>query len=174
MTSISSLSSYSPQSPLDRLKEELESEVSAGTISSTDESALSDALDSIDQSLQTEASSGTKASPEDMQDKINSLIDEQVKSGTLTEDQATELKQVFENAKPQGGAGGPPPPPSGGGSSEDATSSTSDTSSTTTDAAELLKTFLEALKNQSTTTGYGNDGSGTSSSISALVLDTAA
>ena len=45
MTSISSISNYQPQSPLDALENELSSEVSNGTISSSDQSALTHGAD---------------------------------------------------------------------------------------------------------------------------------
>ena len=60
MSTISSLSSQSPHvSMQDRLQKELESEVSDGTISSSDESALSNALDDIDEAMKSDASSGS-------------------------------------------------------------------------------------------------------------------
>src|SRR5258708_38544166 len=82
MSSISSLGSgqntYS--SPLQQLEAELQSEVSAGTVSSSDESALSSALTSIDSSLSAgQSSSQTAGSPDgtggsgpgDIKSKIN-------------------------------------------------------------------------------------------------------
>ena len=66
MTSISAAAG-THQSPLQRLQQELQSEVDAGTISSSDESALSTALTDIDSAIQQsrsgDASSGTKSSP---------------------------------------------------------------------------------------------------------------
>ena len=53
MTSISALSSTSYQSPLQKLQDELQSEVNSGAISSSDQSALSSALNDIDSSLQS-------------------------------------------------------------------------------------------------------------------------
>src|SRR5215469_2043027 len=112
MSSITSLS-YHPQfqSPLDRLQNELASEVSAGTISSSDAGALSSALNAIDSSLQSDASSSqssgaSRPSPADMKTKIDSLIQAQVQSGNLTSNQASELQNVFANAFSQGGPGG--------------------------------------------------------------------
>jgi hypothetical protein len=49
-------------SPLDRLQNELQSEVSSGAISSADQTVLSTALDSIDQSLQADRSNDGQAS----------------------------------------------------------------------------------------------------------------
>ena len=104
MTSISSISGYQPQSPLDALENELSSEVTSGTISSSDQSALSTALTSINNSLQSDASSST--SPGDVKSKINDLIQAQVQNGTLTSSQATELQNVFSSTFAQGPGGG--------------------------------------------------------------------
>jgi len=142
MSSISSIGSSQYSSPLQQLEAELQSEVSAGTVSSSDESALSSALTSIDSSLSAgQSSSGSQAAggtgdngPGDIKSKINSLIQAQVSSGALTSDQATELQNLFSNTfgngpggpggqggpgGPGGPQGGPPPgpPPSGGSSS---------------------------------------------------------
>ena len=130
MSSISALStsttSSTYQTPLQKLEAELQTEVSNGTISSSDESALSSALQDIDSAMQSSASgdqsSGTKPSASDMQSKINDLIQNEVSSGKLTSDQASELQNVFTNtfANGPGGAGGPGgiaplQPPGGGG-----------------------------------------------------------
>ncbi|KYG25416.1 hypothetical protein SE92_30745, partial [Bradyrhizobium sp. AT1] len=102
MTSISAASAGNIQSPLQRLQQQLQSEVSAGTISSSDQSALSTALTDIDTALQqgrsSDGSSGTRPSKEDMQSKIDDLISNEVSNGTLTSDQAEELKGVFQSA----------------------------------------------------------------------------
>ena len=55
MTSISATSSSSYLSPLQKLQDELQSEVSSGAISSSDQSALSSALNDINSSLQSES-----------------------------------------------------------------------------------------------------------------------
>ena len=77
MTSISSASAGNYQSPLQRLQQELQSEVSAGTISSSDESALSTALNDIDSAIQQsrsgDSSSGTSSSPGDVKSKIDDI-----------------------------------------------------------------------------------------------------
>ena len=105
MSSISSLGSsqYTYSSPLQQLEAELQSEVSAGTVSSSDQSALSSALTSIDSSLSAgQSSSGPQAAgstgdngPGDIKSKINSLIQAQVASGALTSNQATELQNLL-------------------------------------------------------------------------------
>jgi hypothetical protein len=195
MTSISAISANTYLSPLQRLQDELQSEVSAGTISSSDQTALSSALTDIDTALQasraSDQSSGTRPSPGDLKSKIDSLIAGEVSSGKLTSDQATELQGVFKAAFANGpggaggpggpggpgGAGGPPPgpPPSDGassGASSDGTGS-SDSTSSTSSADDLLKEFLQLLQNSlSSSTSYSATGSGdSSSSLSALLID---
>ena len=147
MSSISVLGSsqHNYTSPLQQLEAELQSEVSAGTVSSSDQSALSSALTSIDSSLTANQSSSAQAAgptdsgggsrPHHIRAKIDSLIQAQVSSGALTSSQATELQNLFANTFGHGpgghgdlggaggpggpqGFGGPPPgrPPSGGSS----------------------------------------------------------
>jgi len=181
MTSISSTtypSSFS--SPLDRLQSELSSEVSAGTISSSDQSALAGALSDIDTALKSQGSShqGAGSSPGDIKSKISSLIATEVQNGKLTSDQATELENVFSKTfskggpggpggaggPPLGGPGGPPPGESGGADSTQGSSSSSDSS-------QLLAELLKLLQgSQSQTTSYGSNGQTTQTS-SALVLN---
>src|SRR5207302_8401780 len=87
MTSISALSTTSYQSPLQKLQEELQSEVNSGAISSSDQTALSSALSDIDTSLKLSRASdhfrGTKAAPGDFESKIDDLIAGEVSSGKL-------------------------------------------------------------------------------------------
>lgn len=184
MTSISAASTSSYLSPLDLLKKELQAEVSAGKVSSTDQSALSTALDDIDSALKgqsgTDSSTGSSSSttkpPGDLQSKIDDLISGEVSSGKLTSDQASELKNVFTNAFASGGPGGshgpggpPPPPPS---DSSDSSSSTDSTSSTS--AADLLQQLLQALQNslsQSSSYGASGNSNSSSSASSSLLVD---
>ena len=182
MTSISAASAGSHKSPLQRLQQELQSEVSAGTISSSDQSALSTALTDIDtalkQSRSSDQSSGARPSKDDLDAKIDDLISNEVANGTLTSDQATALKGVFQSAfsKGPGGAGGPPPGPPPDGSSPDSstTDSTTGTSSDST-TAEILAQFLQALQqSQSSYSSYGASGTTSSSGnsdFSALLID---
>src|SRR5712671_6480540 len=124
MTSISAISSSNYQSPLQKLQDELQAEISSGTIGSSDKDALSSALTDIDSSLQSsrasDQASGTRPSPDDLKSKIDDLINGEVSSGKLTSDQATELQGVFKAAFANGpggaeGAGGPGGPGGGGG-----------------------------------------------------------
>ncbi|MCP1744588.1 hypothetical protein ABIF99_003731 [Bradyrhizobium japonicum] len=146
MTSISAASAGNYQSPLQRLQQQLQSDVSDGTIASSDQSALSTALTDIDTALQSsrssDQSSGTRPSKDEMKSKIDDLIANEVSNGTLTSDQADELKNVFQSAFAKGpggaggpggpggpgGAGGPPPgpPPDDSSSDSSSTDSTSD------------------------------------------------
>ncbi|KQS04897.1 hypothetical protein ASG11_12070 [Sphingomonas sp. Leaf357] len=151
--------------------------VSAGTISATDQTALSSALDSIDSSLSASRSSGTQTSGS-FKDKIGAMIDEQVSSGTLTDAQATELKGFFAEGGPKAAGGmqgrrGPPP------GSEDSTDSTSATTSTDTASTQLdaLMKMLENLRNtQDSKDSYSVTGtsSTTSSTQTGLLISTLA
>jgi hypothetical protein len=103
MTTISSNSTA--MSPADRMQLALQAAVSAGTVKSTDQSALSTALTNIDTSLQSATPPAPGTDPASIKDKVGSLIDDQVSNGTLTGDQATELKQVFAQASHKMGGG---------------------------------------------------------------------
>jgi hypothetical protein len=192
MTSISAASGQTRQSPLQKLQDELLSEVKSGAIKSSDQDALTSALTDIDSAMQasrtSDQASGTRPSPADMKSKIDDLIAGEVSSGKLTSDQATELQGVFKAAFANGpggaggpggpgGAGGPPPggpPPSGDASSSDDTSSSS---SSSTSIDDILKQFLESLQESlsaSSSTSYGATGttsSSSSASFSALLID---
>ena len=112
MTSISAASINSFQSPLQRLQDELQSEVNSGAINSSDQDALASALSDLDSAMQasraSDEASGTRPAPGDIKSKIDNLINDQVSSGKLTSDQATELQGIFKSAfaNGPGGAGG--------------------------------------------------------------------
>ncbi|OAF12831.1 hypothetical protein [Bradyrhizobium neotropicale] len=156
MTSISALSHHHHASPLKRLQDELQAEVSSGAINSSDQSALASALSDIDSSLQsssaTDQSSGSKSSPEAFKSKIDDLIQQEVSAGKLTDQQATELQGIFKAALSHGpdGAGGPGeaggPPPAGGPAPANGTARSSSGSS----VVDLLQQFLDSLKGQLT------------------------
>ena len=189
MTSISAASGQTFQSPLQKLQDELQSEVNSGAIKSSDQDALASALTDIDSALQasraSDQASGTRPSHADLKSKLDDLIAGEVSSGKLTSDQATELQDVFKAAFAKGpggaggprGAGGPPPggpPPSGDASSSDDTSSSS---SSSTSIDDILKQFLQSLQESlsaSSSTSYGASGTTSSSStasFSALLID---
>ena len=171
MTSISAASAQTCQSPLQKLQDELLSEVKSGAIKSSDQDALASALTDIDSAMQasraSDQASGTRPSPADLKSKIDDLIAGEVSSGKLTSDQATELQGVFKAAfaNGPGGAGGPGgpavrvarrPPPSGDASSSDEHSSSSSTS-----IDDILKQFLQSLQESlsaSSSTSYGATG----------------
>jgi len=180
MTSISAASAQTYQSPLQKLQDELLSEVNSGAIKSSDQDALASALTDIDSALQAGRASGTRPSPADMQSKIDDLINSQVADGKLTSDQATELQGIFKAAFANGpgggprGAGGPPP---GGPPPADDASSSDDTSSSTASIDDILKQFLESLQESlsaSSSTTYGATGTsstGNNASFAALLID---
>ena len=119
MTSISAASARTYQSPLQKLQDELLSEVKSGAIKSSDQDALASALTDINSAMQasraSDQASGTRPSPDGLKSKIDDLIAGEVSSGKLTSDQATELQGIFKAAfaNGPGGAGGPGGPPSG-------------------------------------------------------------
>jgi hypothetical protein len=157
------------------LQNELLSEVSSGTVSSSDETALSSALDDIDSSLKADASSNSgPPSPADMKSKIDDLISAEVKNGKLTSDQADELKNLFAKAMPHGPGGpGGPGGPSGPEGSADASSGdqTRDTKSASSDSSTstLLQDFLKLIQDAQNTTGYSASGD-TQKTLSALLV----
>ena len=110
MTSISAASAQSYQSPLQKLQDELLSEVKSGAIKSSDQDALSAALTDIDSAMQasraSDQASGTRPSHADLKSKFDDLIASEVSSGKLTSDQATELQGIFKAAFAKG-PGGP-------------------------------------------------------------------
>ena len=147
MTSISAASAQTYQSPLQKLQDELLSEVKSGAIKSSDQDALSAAL--IDSAMQASRASGTRPSPDGLKSKIDDLIASEVSSGKLTSDQATELQGIFKAAfaNGPGGAGGPPPGGRGGPPADGASSSDDSSSSTTsTSIDDILKQFLQSLQ----------------------------
>lgn len=183
MTSISAASAQSYQSPLQKLQDELLSEVKSGAIKSSDQDALASALTDIDSAMQasraSDQASGTRPSPADLKSKIDDLINGEVSSGKLTSDQATELQGIFKAAfaNGPGGAGGPPPGGRGGPPPADGASSTDDSSSSTTSIDDILKQFLQSLQESlsaSSSTTYGASGSSSTSSsgsFTALLID---
>jgi hypothetical protein len=178
MTSISAASAQTYQSPLQKLQDELLSEVKSGAIKSSDQDALSAALSDIDSAMQASRASGTRPSPDGLKSKIDDLIAGEVSSGKLTSDQATELQGIFKAAfaNGPGGAGGPPPG-GRGGPPADGASSSDDSSSSTTSIDDILKQFLQSLQESlsaSSSTTYGASGSSSTSSsgsFSALLID---
>ncbi|MFT3968333.1 MAG: hypothetical protein QM690_20875 [Sphingobium sp.] len=198
MNMISSIGTggLSPRAMMDK---RIDSAVQSGSISETDEAALETALDAIDSALGIgSAGSGSaptnRLDPSQMGDRIDDLIEEQVKAGTLTEDQAATLQTLFaQNAPPQGtgnGEGpeefsldgvdgtrpnGPPPPPPSFASA----SGTDEESGTTSEAdqarqLDALIAFLNNMREKMVSgTVYGASASSSTSdsSLSGLVVD---
>jgi hypothetical protein len=190
MTSISATSNSSYLSPLQKLQDQLQAEVSSGAISSSDQSALSSALTDINSSLQNgsagDSATGTNSSPGDLKSKIDSLIANEVSSGKLTGDQATELQGVFKaafanSARGPGGAGGAHHGHHGGhgGPSPTDSSSATDSTSSTSSANDILQQFLQSLQNSLSAssspsysaTGISDPGNSNGTSFSALLID---
>jgi hypothetical protein len=101
--SIGSTPTWHHKTPEQRVLAELQSEVGSGQISSADSDVLTKSIQSIGSELKAEhdsdAASGDTKKPDKtgLLDKIASLIDGQVSSGSLTADQASELKTVFQS-----------------------------------------------------------------------------
>lgn len=206
MTSISNYSMAMPPSPRAMMDNKISAAVEAGSLSEVDGDALETALDSIDSALSSSASSSSSSSrldPSEMKDRVDSLIEDQVSSGALTEDQAAALQSFFAQGGPGGGTesassdegmsidgmqamGGPqgmrgpppPPPPSSTDDADEDSSSTSTTSSTdATSAADQLESiiaFLENLRSSLSQSLYGGTTSSSDSSNSGLVVDSLA
>lgn len=194
MTSISS-NQFIHQSPRTMMDARIAAAASAGSISATDQTALGSALDSIDSSLSADATSSNGRPSGDIKSKIDDLIQKQVDAGTLTADQATELKDFFAQGPGQqngqggesdgmamggmqgmggpGGPGGPPPPPGGSSDSDDSDSSSSDSSSTSAaDQLDTLIAFLEKLRGSLSDSTYGSSSNSASdSSNSGLIVN---
>jgi hypothetical protein len=180
MTSIgSTTSSNAFSSPLDRLKNELSTEVQAGAVKSADQDVLSSALDTIDAALkadQTSQSSSAHPAPSEFRKKIDDLISQQVVEGTLTSDQAKELQGLFKNSDPGKGAGQGGPPPSGGAPDQSASSASSSnntgSSSSSDSAKRLLAEFLANLQSQQGQgQSYGSTGTSNASATRSLLLN---
>src|SRR5262245_9024567 len=185
MTSISAASVQSYQSPLQKLQDELLSEVKSGAVKSSAQDAVPPPPTDFDSARQAgrarDQASGTRPSPADLKSKIDDLISGEVSSGKLTSDQATELQGIFKAAFANGpggagGPGGPPPGGAGGPPPADGASSSDDSSSSTSSIDDILKQFLESLQQQlsassSTTYGATGNSSTSSGSFSALLID---
>lgn len=78
MTSISATSSSTALTPLQKLQQELQAEITSGKVASGDSDALSSALAEIDKSLQSDGASrsnSAQSKPGDINSKIDDLID---------------------------------------------------------------------------------------------------
>lgn len=149
--------------------------LSAGSISSTDQTALESALDSIDSTLASSRSSGSRPTG-DMQSRLASLIDQQVDAGTLTADQAKELNALF--AEGMGGAGKPEGACGAGDPSSlfdtiasgDSDSST-DAAEETTEQIDALMALLQQLRDSVSSGLYGQRSGSSDGTNSGLLID---
>lgn len=154
----------------------LQQQVTAGTIPSGDQSALSSAISGIGNSVQSPATAGAS-----MQTQVSSAIDSDVSSGKLTTDQATELKGLFAKAHGGGhvhhghGGGGasaldalfsddsttdPTDPTSTASSSTTSTDPLASLTSTASSATDRLSGFVSTLRSAvSSNSLYGAAGS---------------
>ena len=201
MTTISNYSMAMPPSPRAMMDRRIEAAVEAGSVSEVDSAAMETALDSIDSALSASAGSETgRLDPSAMQDRIDSLIEDQLSAGTLTQEQAAQLQGFFaqgpgapsssdsvsadrtiDGLSGVGGAGpmrGPPPgPPPAASEEEDSASSSATSETDTASATEQLDSiiaFLENLRTRLSQSLYGSVASNSDSSSSGLVVDSLA
>lgn len=203
MTSINSYSMNMPPSPRAMMDRKIGAAVEAGSLSEVDGDALETALDSIDSALSTSASeNSSRLDPSAMKDRIDSLIDDQVSAGTLTEDQAAALQSFFAqgpggptmtadaggeeqgfSVDGMGGVGGPgamrgpppgPPPSALSDESEDSSTTSNTDATSATDQLDSIIAFLENLRSSLSQSLYGSAASSTDSSNSGLVIDSLA
>jgi hypothetical protein len=181
MTSISTGASYASHSPRDRLLTQLQSAVTAGTVKQADQTALSSAIDDIGSALKASGPPAQSTAPTSMKDKVDSLIDQEVKDGKLSADQASELKQVFADAsRAMGhhhqaqGADSASSAKSGGGDCDgDGNTGSAQTASTSGSGSNPLSKLIDFLQKLETTlsstSAYNSNGTQTSGLTSALV-----
>lgn len=155
-----------------RLQNRVQNAVSSGQISSADGTAISKALSDVQSQLSAGASPQSSATssqaPTSFQDKIGSLIDNEVSSGKLTSAQATELKTVLSQGIGRGHhghrAGGSDPdndgdgnnPASLGAASTDPSSQTA----TTAQSVNPVDAFLKILQDSQNTNNASYSASG--------------
>lgn len=158
-------------SPKDRVMQSITDEVASGKIGAADGTALTQAFGSITESLKSERSASGEAGsatrtarldPTQLKEKVDSLIDDQVEGGSLTADQAEELKAILSQNTPQGTTSG------------DASTTPEAGAAEATTAEDLLAGFIKTLQEAqgSAGAGYGSTGTGSKSQASsALLLD---
>lgn len=163
MMSIGAMHSVPPgPPPRDQVASELEEKVQAGEITSDDQEAMLEALDSLhEKTMETgrpDFSSGPP-SKEEMQTNLVSMLNEQVEAGTLDQEQAEKLADMFEN----GELGGP-------GAGEGATPASRGDEGGTGDGMmeELMNSLLAGLQGQSS---YGETGDRSTSGVASLLAD---
>ena len=100
-------------SPRDQVVSNLNAQVEAGDITAEDQDAMMEALDAIHAERMESGGpqrGGPPPSREEMQANFETLLSEQVEAGTLDQDQADHLAEMFEDGDlgrpPRGGNGG--------------------------------------------------------------------
>ncbi|PVB61637.1 hypothetical protein [Labrenzia sp. 011] len=149
-------------SPRDQVVSKLDEEVAAGEITSEDQDAMLEALDAIHaERMESGAPDRTSEPPskEEMQAGFESMLTEQVEAGTLDQEQADQLADLFESGELGGPAkdGPPPPPPPSGEAQQDSDSIES-----------LMSTLLETLQSD---TGYDGSGEQSASGLTSILAD---
>ncbi|MEO9527480.1 hypothetical protein [Roseibium sp.] len=140
-------------SPRDQAVNSLSAQVEAGEISADDQDAMLEALDAIHAERMESGppeQGSTPPTQEEMQANFDSMLSEQVEAGTLDQEQADKLAELFE----EGELGGPPPggqrPPPGG------------------ETEDLMSAILSQLQSGS---AYDGSGEQSVSSVASLLAD---
>jgi len=141
-------------SPRDQVVSNLSAQVEAGDITAEDQNAMLEALDAI-HAERMEAGrpepGSTPPTRAEMQANFESMLSDQVDAGTLDQDQADHLAEMFENGElgrpPKGGPGAGP----AGGKVE-----------------ELLSAILTQLQSSA---AYDGSGDQSGSGVTALLAD---
>lgn len=164
MMSIGSMPAMPPGgSPRDQAVSSLNEQVEAGEITASDQEAMLEALDAMHEERMEAGKPDHASGPpseEEMQAKLESMLSDQVESGTISQEQADHLTEMFE----EGELGGPPkgPPPSGGPGGQMAGSAESSS------AEDLMSSILEQLQSSS---AYDDSGDQSSSTVASLLAD---
>jgi hypothetical protein len=201
MKTINSYTMNVPPSPRAMMDRKIDAAVETGSLSQVDGDALETALDSIATTLSSSTSESTaRLDPSAMKDRIDSLIEDQVSAGTLTDDQAAALQSFFAQGpgaptltadagadngmdiEGMGGVGGPGPmrgpppgPPPAASTDEDGNDAVSSTATASaTDQLDSIIAFLENLRTNLSQSLYGSAASSSDSTNSGLVIDSLA
>lgn len=138
-------------SPRDQVVSNLSAQVEAGDITAEDQDAMMAALDAIHAERKEAGPPEPGSTPptrEDMQANFETMLSDQVEAGTLDQDQADHLAEMFE----EGELGRPPKPGPGGQGG---------------DAEELMSAILSQLQSSATYDGSGEQ----SGSVTSLLAD---
>ena len=160
----SQLFQTSQTSPRDLVQQQLNQQLASGEISSADKEALTKSIDAIGKSIKASLSGGSGfPRPGEIKSKITDLISKQVESGDLTQDQADELTEVFEDTFSKG-PGGLQGHARGGGGIQDILSLQGG------NQKDAISDFLKLLQEQDANR-YDNNGSSFSGKSDANLFD---